>query len=774
MTRRILTAFLAALTLNAAAGEAATNTYTYSPQLTLLGLTPALQAGAYNGAGVVFGDIDTGITKQWIGFSSPGNTALASGATNIDIADSAQCLNGVCPIKSRMLNVFPADANGHGTFTASEIVGGLQNFGMASLDPAGKMIAVQVLSASGSGYSNDIYNGIVYAVNHGARVLNLSLGPSGSAAQQASFYKSIAGAVNYAASKGAVLVFAGGNAAQSFAGGANITGFTDQAIAHIILMGSTNAAKTLSTFSDTPGKAGFISSTGKFVAYDTVWMMADGENIWGASNYHTSAYGYSYITQMSGTSMAAPQGAGIAGLLTAKWPYLLARGTIPQIMEKSAADLGIKGVDATYGDGFINAAAAFQPIGPQSIPVNGAMVPLSGGISSGAALGDMGGVSRALSHASLYDSFGRDFPVNLGSSITTKSSSIALSAATIRVTGQGGAAARSFTQTGGNTWFSFSGDAGAQGRPDTTTSPGFIADPTRPSQNVWSMGFQQNDGTYVGAGQGPDAALSFNDARWGGKTAFFNSGDSIGGTLLGLTDTANYSSVGFDHGKDEHISLGVMSAAADDFTSLGGQQASAYGAAIGYTVRPSDKLTLSWTSSFLDEKNMLLGSPASGYLSLGQASTMSLGMGANMKLGGGLNLGLDTIVAATGPSRNQASLIAGTSRLYSAGFSVALNKQNLTGADDNLAVSIKKPLRVYGGSADVDVPSGTDGNGNPIVRGIRTGLAPSGNETDLGLDYMRPFAGRGSASFSMAYRNDADNIAGARDAAAMVHYRLRF
>lgn len=715
---------------------AASSPYAYSTQLTLMGLTPALQASANNGAGVVFGDIDTGIAQQWVGFSYPYNTALGAGTTNIDVKDSAKCLNGVCPVKSFSgVNTFPTDGNGHGTFTASEMVGSIQNFGMSSVDPAGKLIAVQVLSASGSGYSNDIFNGIVYAVNQGAQVLNLSLGPSGTPAQQASFYQGVASAVNYAASKGAIIVFAGGNAAQAFAGGANVTGFTDQAIAHMILVGSTNASEKLSSFSNTPGKAGFVSTTGKFVAYDNMWLMADGENIWGASNYYTTQYGYSYITQMSGTSMTAPQAAGAAGLLAAKWSYLLAQGTIPQILEKSATDLGVKGIDTTYGDGFINIAAAFQPIGTTSVPVNGTNVQVSGSLSSGGALGNMKGVSNALSHASFYDSFGRDFPINLGSSITTKSSSVALSAATIHVTGQGGAATRSFTESADGSWFAFSGTPGApQWAPDVTMNNiGFTQDPTRPPQNIWSMGFQQKDGTYVGAGRGPDAALSFNDARWGGKTAFFNSDNSMGGTLLGLTDTARYSAVGFNQGKDEHISLGIMSTAADDFTSLSGQKASAYGAAVGYTVRPSEKWMLSWTGSFLDEKNMLLGSPASGYLSLGQAATVSFGMGANVKFGEDYNLGFDTILASTNPSSNQASLISSTSRLYSAGFSIALSKENLTGNDDTLGVSIKKPLRVYAGSAGISVPSGTDSNGNPVIHSVRASLTPSGNETDLGV-----------------------------------------
>jgi len=772
MIKRVLvSAVVLAGMCSTAAWAATTNPYTYSKQLTLMGLNTSLQAGANNGAGIVFGDIDTGITKQWIGFSSPNNSAIPSGTTNIDLLNSAQCLNNVCPVD----NAFPTDLDGHGTFTASEMAGGIQSFGLYSVAPAASLLAVQVLDANGSGTSNDIYKGIVYAVNQGAQVLNLSLGPSGTASQQTAFYNSIAGAVNYAASKGVIIIFAGGNSAQNFANGGIIKGWTDQAIAHTIIAGSTNASKGLSTFSNKPGSAYFLSTSGKKVLYENMWIMADGENIWGASNYSTAQYGYSYITQMSGTSMAAPQASGLAGLIAAKWPYLIAQGTIPQIIIRSATDLGTKGVDTKYGRGFLNAIKAFQPIGTTSVPTSGGtMILASGSISSGGALGDMGAVSRALSNASFYDSFGRDFSANLASGIATRSSKVPLSPATIHVT-QGGYSSRSFIQNEDGSWFAFSGTPGApQWGVDITQTPGFTQDPTRPAQNEWSMGFQQKDGTYAGAGQGAGAAMSFNDARWGEKTAFFNSDTAMGGTLLGLTDNASYSSVGFNSGKDEHVSLGVMSTAENDFTSASGQQASAYGAAVGYTVRPSDQWTFSWTTSYLSEKNMLLGSAGSGYLGLGEASTVSFGMGTNVKLGEGFNLGLDTIFATTNPSGAQDSLISNPSRLYSAGFSVALNKENLTGADDTLGLSIKKPLRVYSGNADVTVPSGTDASGNPVVHTVRAGLAPSGNETDFGVDYVRPLTYKSSLSFSMSYREDADNVAGEKDGAVMMRYKLKF
>ncbi len=70
--------------------------------------------------------------------------------------------------------------------------------------------------------------------------------------------------------------------------------------------------------------------------------------------------GYDYVTQMSGTSMAAPQAAGAAALLASKWPFLVAQGTIPKILEVTAQDMGAAGADATYGDGFLRAGEPWR------------------------------------------------------------------------------------------------------------------------------------------------------------------------------------------------------------------------------------------------------------------------------------------------------------------------------------------------------------------------------------------------------------------------------
>jgi hypothetical protein len=232
------------------------------------------------GKNVTVGVIDTGATPQWVG--NP------VGSVTLGKCQLAGCTSS-------------ADNNGHGTFVASEIVSSVPSIGMTGLANGTKILAVKVLDANGSGNSSGLSNGIVSAVNSGAHILNLSLGPVGTPAQQAAFYNSIAGAVNYAASKGVTIVFAGGNSNQILAGGSTVTGFTDAALQRMVFVGSVNAANVKSSFSNTPGTAGFRSTSNKLYAFNNMWVMANGEGLYGASNYYTPQAGYGYLTQMSGT-----------------------------------------------------------------------------------------------------------------------------------------------------------------------------------------------------------------------------------------------------------------------------------------------------------------------------------------------------------------------------------------------------------------------------------------------------------------------------------------
>jgi len=100
----------------------------------------------------------------------------------------------------------PADDHGHGTAVAG-VIGARSNnrAGVAGICWRCLVMPIKVLDSKGNGDDTLIAAGIVWATNHGARVLNLSLGGPGSSVE-------LGNALTYAANKGVVVVAAAGNA----------------------------------------------------------------------------------------------------------------------------------------------------------------------------------------------------------------------------------------------------------------------------------------------------------------------------------------------------------------------------------------------------------------------------------------------------------------------------------------------------------------------------------------------------------------------------------
>ncbi len=100
----------------------------------------------------------------------------------------------------------PTDDHGHGTLVAGVIAARSNNgIGGAGACPRCSLMAVKVIGANGAGTAADIAEGIVWATDHGARVLNMSFVLSGRD-------EGVAQALQYARSKGVLVVAAAGNA----------------------------------------------------------------------------------------------------------------------------------------------------------------------------------------------------------------------------------------------------------------------------------------------------------------------------------------------------------------------------------------------------------------------------------------------------------------------------------------------------------------------------------------------------------------------------------
>lgn len=151
------------------------------------------------GAGVIVAVIDTGVSP---GKLKDGKASKFKRVPDLKETELVEGYNFVNKSND------PSDGNGHGTHVAGTIAQSTNNeFGVAGLAYKAKIMPIKVLSDAGSGTVADIANGIRFAADHGAKVINMSLGGG-------MYSASLAKAVKYAHGKGVTVVCAAGNGAR--------------------------------------------------------------------------------------------------------------------------------------------------------------------------------------------------------------------------------------------------------------------------------------------------------------------------------------------------------------------------------------------------------------------------------------------------------------------------------------------------------------------------------------------------------------------------------
>ncbi len=285
-----------------------------------------VQAGAAqavaNGTGVVVAILDTGVTQG-------GDLACH---TLVDPYDAIARVAGSA-----------VDGSGHGTHVAGTIAQCTGNgLGVAGLAPGVRLMPIRVLDRFGSGDFADLAAGIDWAREHGADVINLSLGGSCGQPWPDCGSRVVDEAIARAAAAGIVMVASAGNASAAFA---------DFPANHpdVIGVGAVETRQLRPLYSNlnpdlaAPGGEGGVDRNGDGTI-DGVIQESFSGGVWG---YWARA----------GTSFAAPHVAGAAALLRSYRPGATA-AEVRGALQCTAADLGAPGYDAEHGHGLIRVADA--------------------------------------------------------------------------------------------------------------------------------------------------------------------------------------------------------------------------------------------------------------------------------------------------------------------------------------------------------------------------------------------------------------------------------
>ncbi|MEK5232373.1 S8 family serine peptidase [Lysinibacillus sp. FSL K6-0232] len=220
---------------------------------------------------------------------------------------------------------YPGD---HGTHVAGIIAAAQNNdVGGHGINPKAKLLPIDVFNGKDGANDFIIAQGILYAIEQGADIINMSLGGYGeSPLMQEAVQKAIDSGIT-------IIAAAGNESTDDYSFPASFEG--------VISVGSTNEHNKLSSYSNYG---------------PSVDIVAPGEEIY--STVYDAKKGSSFI-KFSGTSMASPVVAGIASLLKSKYPQLKPY-EIEAILEMTAQDLGDKGYDLTYGHGLVDPIKALQ------------------------------------------------------------------------------------------------------------------------------------------------------------------------------------------------------------------------------------------------------------------------------------------------------------------------------------------------------------------------------------------------------------------------------
>lgn len=688
--------------------------YDRQPALGLSNVLPAYQAGA-SGRGVVAAVIDSGVDATSAEFAGR-------------ISAASQDLAGTRGIQ---------DEGGHGTAVSGVLLAAKNDSGIHGVAYSATLLALRTDTPGSCGATDgcthsdtNIARALDVAVAQGARVANLSLG--GAAADPA-----LRAAIGRATAAGMVIVISAGN--DTAANPSALAMIATDAIARgqIIIAGSINSTKTLSSFSNQAG-----SAAGAYLA-------AIGE---GVRSFDQTGAAFVY----SGTSFSAPLVSGAVALLAQAFPNLTG-AQIVQLLLDSADDLGSAGVDGVYGHGALNIGRAFAPRGATALA--GSQVPVDLAATSASLSSAMGDAAQTGMSAIVLDSYQRAYRVDFAEAVRRQQPQSGLAATLSRnwtgsaLSAGGMMVAVSIADAPGGVTMrrlTLSENQAVQAR----ATAGMIASRIDPLTSI-AFGFGQSGASVANQlnghaepafliARGPSDLLGFD--RTGQRSASVRR--AFGRT--GVTVTAESGESLLYQGAPGARDPWARSPYA--LMSLGADRRFGAGRIAGGITR-------------LTEDRTLLGARfGSLFGASGSASWFA-------DLRTGWTFGTWSLTAT---ARQGWTAMAGNT-IRSNAFSFDLAKAGLLDRGDQFALRIAQPLRVASGGLTLRLPVGyAYETGVVTYADQRLNLAPTGREIDVEASYARMLLG-GRMDANLFWRRDPGNFAAApNDLGGALRWRTGF
>jgi serine protease len=308
-------------------------------------------AGAAGGRGVVVAVLDTGVA-----YANRGRFRLSPDFGRWQFVKGYDFVSH---------DLYPNDRNGHGTFVAGTIAEETNNLtGLTGLAYGARIMPVRVLDTEGEGEASTIAEGVRFAVDHGAQVINLSL--EFSPGVTASDIPELIEALRYAHRHRVLVVAAAGNE------GHTAVAYPAHA-PYVVSVGATTEHGCLAAYSNDGSGLTLVAPGGGADADLPGDPNCDpekpGADIYQVTFTGSSVQRFGLPSGYEGTSMATPHVSAAAALVIATG-VLGPHPTPAQLtarLRATARRLGGGGDERLYGAGLLNAAAATAPGGPGAV-----------------------------------------------------------------------------------------------------------------------------------------------------------------------------------------------------------------------------------------------------------------------------------------------------------------------------------------------------------------------------------------------------------------------